>query len=724
MSGRSWRHPFRGDRRYPKPATHRRRPKAVKRRQPRIRPRKSVNVTSLVASPEDQPSRPFLRLQVVGLVVAILFGVMVLRLWGLQVINGHNYVAAVNRNQIRVVSVPAPRGLIVDRNGTVLVGNQPQQQILLSRSEAAQHPAVIGQVAALVGKTPAQVQALLKDPRYSPYEPVPVLTNASDDTVQFLEEHADQYPGVTSDTVTQRTYPQGSTYAAQVLGYVGDINGTELAAHPHEGYTQESQIGKTGLESQYEQYLRGVNGRNLLAVDAQGNVVGSVKRTAAAQGDTLVLNLDWGLQQTLEQALDNQIGYLRHTPDPTDGVVPPAPNGAVIALNPQNGQVLAMASYPNFDLSQWVGGITQADLNAILSAQAENNYAIQGLYTPGSTFKLITATAALQDGIIGADTVVDDTGVFTIPGCSGSAAGCSFKDDEASDAGPVAMSAALTKSDDYYFYNLGYLFWVQRGKYGPYAIQNVGDQYGEGQVTGVDLPDEVQGRIDSYLERSKLHAEYPKAYPYNTWYTGDNVEMAFGQGGTVLTPIEQAVAYATFANGGTRYAPQLASSVVDPTTGKVVKTFQPLVTGHVSLPPSIYQTILQGLMGVPATGTAAPVFGQGNPPFPLNTFPLAGKTGTASNAAGEEPNSWFVAFGPAGSPTSAQYEILCVIDQGGYGVTAAAPVVRAGFDYLLTNPVGPVQAPVNGKQPSLTAPAGNPPGASTPASTTTTTAPG
>ncbi len=693
-----------------------------------MRPRKSINPATLVASPEDQPSRPQLRLQIVGLIVLVLFGVMVLRLWSLQVINANHYAAAVTANQIRIVDVPAPRGEIVDRNDTVLVTNVVQYQIVLSRGEAAQDPDVIGQVAALIGQTPAQVEASINDPRYSPYEPVPVLTNAPSSTVQYLQEHQADYPGVSVQEVTQRTYPQtdsaGQPVAPHILGYVGDITGQELAEHPGQNYNPGSQIGKSGIEYQYEQYLRGTDGQQALEVNAQGQVVGTLRNTRPVQGDTVVLNVDLGLQQALQSALQNQILALRHSTDPRSGRTPPAVNGAAVVMDPQNGQVLAMASYPSFNLNQWVGGISQADLNAIEATGGLNDYAIEGLYTPGSTFKLVTATAALNSGIVSVTQSVDDTGTFTVPGCTGAGAGCSFHDDEAVGAGEVDLPRALTISDDYYFYNLGYQFAIADPPdgNGPQPIEDTAAAYGLGEPTGIDLPGEATGRVDSPAVRKLLHAEAPAAYPNDTWYVGDNVELAFGQGGTVITPISQAVAYSTFANGGTRYAPQVAGAIVSP-GGQLVTKFTPKVTGHVGLSPSNYQAILSGFEGVISnpSGTAYSAF-EG---FPLQQFPLAGKTGTASNAGELEPNSWFVAFGPLPNP---QYVVVAVVDQGGYGATAAAPIVRDAFNYLLTNPIPPnLSIPTATVQPTATPPAPNPPAGSpttTTSSTTTTTVPG
>jgi penicillin-binding protein 2 len=719
---RTLRHPIRGDRLHPKPSTRTAKHGTWRGNTagPRMRPRKSVNVASIVGSPEEEEARPNLRLRIVGVVVLLLFGVLVLRLWTLQVVEGKSYAAAVTRNQVRVVSVAAPRGEIVDRDGTVLVSNTPQQEILLSRAEATSNPAIVGMVAALVGQTPKQVQDSINNNQYSPYEPVPVAVGVSQDTVQFLQTHQSEYPGVTVQTVAQRTYPQGGTTATHVLGYVGDITSSFLAANPNQGYSQGSQIGVSGIEAQYESYLKGVTGRQALSVNASGNVVGTLSSTAPQIGDTVVLNIDTGLQEAVQNDLQAQILADRKTPDQVDGgKLPPAINGAAIVMNPQNGQVLALASYPSYDLNQWVGGISSANFTALQQSGAENNNAIEGQYTPGSTFKLITATAALQDGLIAPTTPYVDSGTFKIQGCPAPGVnndtGCTLHDDPGDTGGTYNVSGALTASSDAFFYNLGEMFWEQQSKFGTTPIQNEATAYGEGTITGIDLPGEAAGRVDSYLTRAKLHAEAPKAFPYAaSWFTGDNIEMAFGQGETVLTPIEQAVAYSTFANGGTRYAPEVASEVVDPTTGKVVKKIDPKVTGHVTISPANYSAMLQGFEGVISSksGTAYADF-QG---FPAG-WNLAGKTGTASNQAGLEPNSWFVAFGPNPNP---QYVVLAVIDQGGYGAQAAAPLVRNIFDYITANPeTTTVKTPTPSNPATQVTPTTNPP-AGTPTTTTTT----
>jgi penicillin-binding protein 2 len=611
---------------------------------------------------------------------------MLIRLWYLQVLDASAANHQVITNEVRTVPLPAPRGLILDRDDNVLVGDGVSEDITLSRVAALADPAVIGRLALLSGETTAQVNATLGNVIYSPYLPVPVIQGATPSEIAYVREHQSMFPGVQVTEESQRTYPEGDL-AAQVLGYVDVINGPELTELKSQGYNSNSDLGQSGIEAQYESVLRGKAGSQRLQVNAQDTVVGTLGETSPSSGDDVVLNLDTKLQQTVEQALVSQIMTDRKTYDSKNQPpgYPPATDGAAIVLDPQNGAVLAMASYPTYNPQWWVGGISTAhyaDLSKASAFQPLLNRAVDGTYPPGSTFKLATATAALQTGLITQNSTFVDPGSFTIPNCTGK---CTYTDNESeAQPGPINVTQALTVSSDVFFYNLGFQFWQNRSVYGLQPAENVAAEYGYGQPTGIDLPEESLARVDSPGERDKLHKENPVAFPYDNWTTGDNLEMAFGQGETIITPLEQAVAYSTFANGGTRYAPEVAAGIVSP-TGKVVKRFAPRVTGHVSLPSQVYQPILSGLQGAISNsdGTAFLAF-QG---FPKSTFPLAGKTGTAS-VTGEEPTSWFVAFGPLPNP---QYVVAVVIDQGGYGADAAAPVVRKVFDYLVNHPVGPVK---------------------------------
>lgn len=731
MTRRSLRHPFRGDRLYIRSSApgRGRGPRARGARQSRLRfgRRRSVNVAALVASPEEVPSRPRLRINVIAVIVFALFAVMVLRLWSLQVIDHRQYYAAVNTNTLRTVTLPAPRGLVVDRNDTVLAGNKVENELVLSRVEARADPSIVGRVAALAGISPGTVQAALTDQEYSPYEPVPVLQDAPAATVQYLDAHQSEFPGVSVEQVTVRQYPQGGTVATQVLGYTGPITATYLKRHPHSGYTQASQIGKTGVEEAAQRYLGGEPGKEELEVDPTGTVIRTEAETRPVQGDTVVTNITAGLQRYVQSALATDIANDRTRV--TTGIHPAAPNGAAIVLNARTGAVLALTSYPSYSLTEWVGGISTADYEALQAgctvatgACPLNDYAIQGLYTPGSTFKLATATAALQDGLIGTTTTIDDSGVFDVrthgdPTC---VSGCTFHDATAYDAGIITVRLALTESDDFFFYTMGLQFWLDRGRYGNTAIQDVAHEYGLGESTGIDLPGEVPGRVDSQPVREQLHKEAPTAFPTTSWYAGDNIEMAFGQGETVLTPIEEAQAYATFADGGVRHQPEVVGAVVSP-DGKVVRTVAPKVTGHVAISPADYQAMLTGFEGVTHTpkGTAYGTFQQYS--HVPSTYVIAGKTGTATTGTTKvkAPNAWFVGFGPIGGPT--EYVVVVAVAQAGYGADAAAPAVANIFNYLYANPVSPtLRLPTAAAQPSTAPPATIPP-IGTP--TTTTTAP-
>jgi penicillin-binding protein 2 len=683
-----------------------------------MRPRRTV-VDRVMAASEPSPPRTIIRLRVLGVVVAGLFSLMFIRLWYLQVLDNAAYSKTVIANQVRQVEVPAPRGLITDRSNAIIVGDQVTRDITLSRVAAQQHPAVVGQLAALLGVPSAQIDADLANVQYSLYKPVPILENAPLADVLYIGEHAAMFPGVSTVADTNRTYPLSQT-GVQMLGYVGQITSQQLQTNQSQGYQLGDLFGQSGLEASYESALRGRPGIDRVEVNANGQVVGSLGETPPTSGDDVVTNVDSGLEQTLQQSLDAEIASLQGK----------SKGGAAVALDPQTGAVLALVSSPTYDPTWWTNGISTIHYRQIYASGALNNEAIQGLYTPGSTFKLATATAALQTGLISPSYTFDDTGAYTIPGCTVGGPGCvTYHDNEGEVGGRVNVSEALTVSSDIFFYNLGAQFWddyTATRKYGKTPIQDAAAQLGYGDVTGIDLPDETHAaRVDSPQVVINEHNQYPKAYPNSGWFTGNNVELAFGQGGTVITPLEQAVAYATFANGGTRYVPEVTAGIVN-SHGKVVRTIAPKVAGHVSLSPADYQAMLQGFEGVVQNpkGTAASAFTG----FPLSTFPLAGKTGTATTNE-QQPNSWFVGWGPLPNP---QYLIAVVVQGGGFGSQAAAPVVRQGFDYLVAHPESPTRlaspasnATVIPPPPPPAPPPGTGPGASTTttaATTTTTTA--
>ncbi len=671
----------------------------------RINETPGVGIRDIVNFPDEQNVRPERRWYVIGGFFTLLLLIVIYRLFMLQIVEVKTSIDTVNANSYQVSVIPATRGLILDRTGRPLVSNQVTVEVRLSRAESYLHPSTIGALAALTGTKVQTIKSELASVQYGAFQPVPLIAIANASQLEFIKLHPDEFPGVSVLDVAVRSYPQGGDTGAQLLGYVGPITGGEIAAHPYDGYHQNSLYGKTGVENFYEHFLKGQDGVQTLKVSARGKILGTTHNKPGAVGDTVVLNVDSGLQKALDEALATDILTVRQSVDPVSGKRPPAMNGAAVVLDPNTGAVLAMSSYPSYNLQNFVTGLSNKQFKVLLNNGSFNNYAIQGDYTPGSTFKMITATAALQKHIISPNLYINDTGVFKVPGCLQGGHGCLFHDDTPSGEGIVNMSLALTKSSDYYFYNLGYLFWSQTKHYGETPIQDVAAKYGLASYTNIDLPNENQSRVDSPAVRITLHAQAPLAFPNTTWYTGDNVEMAFGQGSTAVTPIGMATAYATFANGGTRYSPEVAAAVVGP-HGEVIARYLPRVAAHVSLPPSVRNPILQGLLGVVnnPSGTAYGTF-HSVANFNLNNFLIAGKTGTASNAPGLEPNSWFVGFGPVQHP---KYVVLCVVAQGGYGANAAAPVVARAFNYLVAHPIKPVTLQRNLSVTTTTKPKGTP----------------
>jgi penicillin-binding protein 2 len=626
-----------------------------------------------------------LRLTLMGFVVLGLFSMMVLRLWSLQVLHSSSAVNSVIALTTRPVPITPPRGLIEARGGQLLVSNRIEPVVTLSRQVAARDPAVVERLAVTLGLPLSQVYGAINNQQDSIYEPVPVEVGVPSSVIVYLAEHRSMFPGVSVTDVAERQYPLGDTLA-QTLGYVGDINAAELKALKHKGYSPGDMIGQSGIEWQYEQYLRGRTGIRNLLVDASGDPVGVKSVTPPRAGDDVVLNIDLGLQRAAEQDLPQQIAAV----DSSNSGAHPT-TGAVVALDPQNGAVLAMASYPTYNPSWWVGGMSTAHYRQLTSPGSNYpmlNRVIQGLYTPGSTFKLATATAALDDGLITPYTYIRDPGSFTIPNCSGGAS-CVFNNNESESCGSCDVVTALTMSDDVFFYTLGWWFYSDPSRYGTHPIQTIAADYGLGRPSGIDLPGEDYGQVDSPQLRVWQHQQAPKAFP-NTYYgPGDALNTAFGQGETIITPLELANAYATFANGGTRYAPEVAAEIISP-NGKVVRRILPKVMGHVPLPQATHQAILQGLTGATTAtgtfgGTATAVLQQYH--YPYSKLPIAGKTGTSqvSSNANVQPDALFVAFGPTYDP---KYVIAAVIPNGGYGASAAAPLVIKLFEYLIQHPVG------------------------------------
>lgn len=632
---------------------------------------------------------PRLRLSILAIVVFSLFAALFSRLWYLQVMASDEFQVVAEANRIRTVAVPAPRGKIVDRNGRVLVDNRISVQVTIDRSvlgdlEDDERTRVLTEVAGALSRssinmTVEQLEERIADQRFSPYVPVPVAINVPEELKIWIDERGDELPSVAAERVAVREYPYGRL-AAHVLGYTGKITKEELdeRIESPKPYTLNDEIGKYGVERIYEDELRGTPGERRIEVDADGRPVRVESEKPAQPGNDVVLNLDIDVQAVAEQALAEALKRAAER-RPLDADIPNVGRvGSTVALDPNNGAVIALASAPTFEPEEFVDGISSSEwafLNDPANFYPLNNWAVQGQYAPGSTFKPFTAVSALRKGLITPDTTVFDDGVYEVPSCSGGS--CLFRNDRSRGFGVVDLRRSLTVSSDYYYYDLGARFWIDQERLGgPEAFADELKMWGFDSDTGVDLSGEQSGRIPSPRWLASYCESVDCTEDAAQWRTGNNVNMAIGQGDVLVTPLQLASAYATLANGGTRYVPRVVKEIRDGTTGEVVRTVDPVESGKVEMGPAWRQALLDGLRGVTTSegGTAVGAFSG----FPNDTYPVAAKTGTAQ-VPGKAPTAVFGAFAPAGAP---QYAISVLLEESGYGGAAAAPVARRLLDVL------------------------------------------
>jgi penicillin-binding protein 2 len=625
-----------------------------------------------------------LRLTILIVVTACLFGALFARLAFLQVVNAPAAQKTATVNGVRQIFTQAPRGLILDTSGQVLVGNRTSMVIEVQRQEAASNPGMMTRLAVLLSMTTKQLTTALNSSQYSPFAPVPVLTDATPSEILYIQEHQSLFPGVQATTETLRAYSAPGIAAANIVGYVGAISQAMYAKVDHSVYQPGFQVGLTGIEAEYESVLRGTPGVETLQVNAKGDVLGVQSVTPPVPGNNLKLTINGTIQQAAVQAIIQGHGAARATYDPVTHENFKSPAGAVVVENPQNGALVALATDPSYDPNLFVGGISQANYNNLRNPANNDpllDRTIQGEYAPGSTFKLVTATAALQHGLITPSSTFDDNGQIKIGSQT-------FHNDAMSAYGVINLTKAITVSSDIYFNTLGANFWNERGTLGNDALQQTAFAYGFGYRSGVALPNEDPGYIPTPELLAQQVKQDPAVYGTDpTWYTGYSAQVAIGQFEDLVTPLQLANAYATFANGGTRYVPLLAQDV-ESSSGQVLNTFAPKVATHVPLDPAQHAAMLAGFQGVVQnpSGTAYGVFAGS----PLQGDDIAGKTGTAQvTGAGKQDSSVFTSFAPASNPT---YEVTALMESSGYGASVAGPVVRQVYDALYHLPPEPISS--------------------------------
>ncbi len=631
------------------------------------------------------------RVAIVGIVVMALFSALLGRLWFLQVASSEASVAVIAQNTLRPVLEESPRGLILDAEGHVLVEDRVAWAVEVDRRLVKpQRTTVVRHLSDLLHISVTAINKRIDDPRQSQFAPavVAVGIEVPDRVRVSILERQEDYPHVSVQMIPYRYYPDASL-AAHVLGYVGQVSGpTEAKDHP--GYGDTDTIGRAGVEAAYDTWLHGTSEQADVAVDPAGRVVGDpVVKKAGQPGDNVQLTINARVQKIAEQSLAQGIKLAR-TEQNTEVKKfryenYKAPGGSVVVLDANTGAVVAMASYPTYAPSEFVGGITQAEYKSLTAPPARLlNRATQGLYAVGSTFKLVSSVAAVQNNYRGEFTTIQDSGSVTV-------AGQEFKNANKESHGTVDLRKALTVSSDVYFYTLGDAMWstwkagqVQRG----YAIQKVAKQFGFGEKTGIPIA-ESTGRVpDAAWKRAfakQLYSNPQQQAENGSWNPGDQMELAVGQGDLVATPIQLADAYAAFANGGTVYQPQLVSRILKPGNKAVAKVVAPKVVRRIAIDPALRSALMDGFTGAVSdpTGTAYDAF-KG---FPLAQYPVAGKTGTAEvvmNKAGDlSDTSVFVGMVPANQP---KYVVVSLVEQAGFGAAISAPIVRRVIEALLGLP--------------------------------------
>ena len=638
--------------------------------------------------PDPRVEEPYLLTPQLALRVAILaflalaiFAVLFVRLWALQILSGQRYLTQANDNRVRTLRIDAPRGVILDRSGHVLVSNVVGERVELWPADLPKTwRAELGELRALQQVTGVPVREMLKrmnEQGGDPLTPVVVQSGLHRDQIYYLSEHKAQFPGVQLAQSWLRNYPYRSL-AAQVLGYVGQISPGEYKQLKSQGYQPTDSIGQAGVELGYDSYLRGRDGTAQLTVDSEGRPKSAVKLQVLPHGgDALRLTLDIGLQRAAERALRYGVDLARKNGEAY------ADGGAIVALDPRDGSVLAMASYPTYQPSIFVGRPNAQKLAPLLNetvAEKDNhpglNRAIDAAYPPGSTFKPVTALAAMEEHLLSPDEEIPCTPSFT-------AYKQTFLNWTPLIDTRLDLVSALAESCDTYFYELGRRFYVLPPDRG-HPLQAWARRFGLGEPTGIDLSPESLGLIPTPEWLRKTYAG-PRYHEIDrTWKPGYSIQLAIGQGQVTVTPLQMARLYAMIANGGKLVTPHVAEDVEQTGSSgqpeRVLRRFGAQPPETTGVDPTALRYVQQGLYEATHStiGTSSGVFGN----FPV---PIAGKTGSAEKLVSVPgyPNplnltqSWWCGYGPFDAPT---ITVCAVIENGGHGGVAAAPAALKVFE--------------------------------------------
>jgi len=655
-------------------------------------------------------ARVTIRLVVLQILVLSLLATLGGRLWYLQIRTGSEYTAKAEGNHIREVVEPAVRGEILDASGRILAGNETKLVVSVSRTALLQQKdrgkAVLARLADVLGLPAKDVQDKVRlcDPKTpqpcwngSPYQPIPVTQQATTQQAMQIMERREDFPGVTAQpTATRRYTGAEGANAAQVLGYLSPVTDEEVTKSAdkagRERRLPSDQIGRAGLEAVYDDDLRGTTGVDKLEVDNLGRVIGSAGRTPAQPGNNLVTSIDARVQKVVEDQLAQAMADARKTYDKVTKRNYEADSGAAVVMDVHTGRIVAMASAPTFDPNLWVGGISAKDYQNLQSKDSNYpllNRAIQGQSAPGSTFKVVSTTAAVQAGY-------SLNGHYPCPK-SLTIGGREFGNFESESFGDITLERALEVSCDTVFYGLAYDQWLKDGGTKPKKepadwFYKTAHQFGLGSKTGVDLPGEAPGRVpdrqwkQSFFDANKTAwceqaakggHEYTdeiareNCVDGNVMRAGDSVNFAIGQGDTLVTPVQMARIYSALANGGTLYRPAIGKAVVGP-DGTLVRDIAPHEDGKLPADGQLMKYINEATAGVVERGTASWKFTAVG--WPQKQIELHAKTGTAE-VVGKQTTSWLTTY-------SGDYAVVMTMSQGGTGSGGSGDSVRRIYQAL------------------------------------------
>lgn len=640
------------------------------------------------------------RLVVIQILVLSLLGTLGGRLWYLQIREGAQYQKEASGNHVQQVVQPAVRGSILDARGVPLADNETRLVVSASRTDLLKQKddgkAVLTKLAGVLGMKPQDVMQKVrlcdaKTPQPcwngSPYQPIPITDEATPKQALQIRERAEDFPGITAEPEAVRRYPgPGKSNTAQVLGYLSPVTDEEVqkAKDTASPYLRSDMVGRSGLERQYDQALRGKAGVTRYEVDNLGRVIGKAKSDSAEPGSNLVTSIDARVQRVAEYELDKAMKAARQQYDKITGTNYKADSGAVVVMEAKTGRIVAMASAPTYDPNVWVGGISAKDYKALTGKNSDYpllNRAIQGQSAPGSTFKVVSTAAAIQAGY-------DFNGNYPCTS-SYSVGGQVFKNFEGENFGPISLGRALEVSCDTVFYGLADREWKKDGGINPKKGKpkdwffRTAHQFGLGKETGIDLPNEVTGRVpdrqwkqryweankDAWCKTGKKNGSYVEKIAYenclegNKMREGDEINYSIGQGDTLLTPIQEAVIYGAISNGGTMYTPTIGKAIVSP-DGKHITEIKPRSHGRLPITKATRDMMDKALAGVVTSGTAAWKFNG----WPQDKIPLHAKTGTAE-VYGKQTTSWLATY-------SKDYSVIMTISQAGTGSGASGEAVR------------------------------------------------